>query len=322
MQPPPKPWHLVAQQAMALVLQHAGALGSTACHEQLASLFPELPRDGIQAVLSFMLETGVLAEQDGQTGFGQRGEKLYGRQNFLDLLSSFASPIQFQVMHGGSDLGVVDPLSLKTGADGPCILLLGGRSWHVTSVDWPKRVAWVEPTRKQGKARWMGSSRSLGYTLCQAIRHVLCGALPDVSLSKRANTRLEEIRANLPEMSVDRITVERLDDGRFRWWTFAGGRANATLAGMLRTEWRSIRADDFYLEAQGEFNLNRVREVVAVADPAKWVGSLAKAGALNVKFIESLPESAIYDMTLGRVLDAQTARKVAEGLGGGMAACM
>lgn len=314
-QPPPEPWHLVAQQAMALVLQNAGTLGLKACHEQLAGLFPELPRDGIQAVLSFMLETGVLAEQDGQTGFGQRGEKLYGRQNFLDLLSSFASPIQFQVMHGGIDLGVVDPLSLKTGADGPCILLLGGRSWHVTGVDWPKRVAWVEPTREQGKARWMGSSRSLGYTLCQAVRHVLCGALPDVTLSKRADTRLEEIRADLPEMGVDRITIEQLGDGRFRWWTFAGGRANATLAGMLRTEWRSIRADDFYLEAQGELNLNRVRELVAVADPSKWVGSLAKSGVLNVKFMESLPEFAIYDMTLGRVLDAQTARKVAEGLG-------
>lgn len=314
-QPPPEPWHLVAQQAMALVLQHAGTLGLKTCHEQLAGLFPELPRDGVQTVLAFMLETDVLAEQDGQTGFGQRGEKLYGRQNFLDLLSSFASPIQFQVMHGGIDLGVVDPLSLKTGADGPCILLLGGRSWHVTSVDWPKRVAWVEPTREQGKARWMGSSRSLGYALCQAVRRVLCGALPDVTLSKRADTRLEEIRANLPEMSVDRITVEQLDDGRFRWWTFAGGRANATLAGMLRTEWRSIRADDFYLEAQGELNLNRVRELVAVADPSKWVGSLAKSGALNVKFMESLPEFAIYDMTLGRVLDAQTAREVAEGLG-------
>lgn len=314
-QPPPEPWHLVAQQAMALALQHAGTLGLKACHEQLAGLFPELPRDCIQAVLSFMLETDILAEQDGQTGFGQRGEKLYGRQNFLDLLSSFASPIQFQVMHGGIDLGVVDPLSLKTGADGPCILLLGGRSWHVTGVDWPKRVAWVEPTREQGKARWMGSSRSLGYTLCQAVRHVLCGALPDVTLSKRADTRLEEIRADLPEMSVDRITIEQLGDGRFRWWTFAGGRANATLAGMLRTEWRSIRADDFYLEAQGELNMNRVRELVAVADPSKWAGSLAKSGALNVKFMESLPEFAIYDMTLGRVLDAQTAREVAEGLG-------
>lgn len=314
-QPPPEPWHLVAQQAMALALQHAGTLGLKACHEQLAGLFPELPRDRIQAVLSFMLETDILAQQDGQTGFGQRGEKLYGRQNFLDLLSSFASPIQFQVMHGGIDLGVVDPLSLKTGADGPCILLLGGRSWHVTGVDWPKRVAWVEPTREQGKARWMGSSRSLGYTLCQAVRHVLCGALPDVTLSKRADTRLEDIRADLPEMSADRITIEQLGDGRFRWWTFAGGRANATLAGMLRTEWRSIRADDFYLEGQGELNLNRVRELVAVADSSKWVGSLAKSGALNVKFMESLPEFAIYDMNLGRVLDAQTARKVAEGLG-------
>jgi ATP-dependent Lhr-like helicase len=312
-EPPPEPWHLVAQQAMALVLQHAGGLELKACREQLAELFPELRQEGIQDVLSFMLETGILAEQDGLAGFGQRGEKLYGRQNFLDLLSSFASPIQFQVMHGGIDLGVVDPLSLQTGDGQPCILLLGGRSWHVTSVDWPKRVAWVEPTREQGKARWMGTSRSLGYALCQAVRRILCGTSPEAVLSKRAHTRLEEVRSELPEIGLDGTIVEQMEGGRFRWWTFAGGRANATLAGFLRTELRSIRTNDFYLEAQGTLDLKRAGQVVSVADPSKWVGSLAKSGALNVKFIESLPVFAVTAMTAERVLDAKTAKLVVGG---------
>ena len=309
-QPPPEPWHLVAQQAMALVLQHAGRLELKVCQEQLVELFPELPSVGIQNVLSFMLETGILAEQDGLAGFGQRGEKLYGRQNFLDLLSSFASPIQFQVLHGGIDLGVVDPLSLHAGDGEPCILLLGGRSWHVTSVDWPKRVVWVEPSREKGKARWIGTSRSLSYSLCQAVKRILCDTSPEASLSKRAHAQLEEIHTDLPEMDLGHTTIEHIKNGRFRWWTFAGGRANATLAGFLRAEMRSIRTNDFYLEAQGVFDLRHVSKVVSVADSSEWIGSLVKSGALNVKFIEALPMSAVTAMTLGRVLDAQTARQV------------
>lgn len=311
-QPPPEPWHLVAQQAMALVLQHAGRLELKVCKEQLAALFPELPAAGIQELISFMLSVDILGEQDGQLGFGKRGEKLYGRQHFLDLLSSFASPVQIQVRYGAADLGVVDPMSLRSADGTPYNLLLGGRSWHVVNVDWSKRIAWVEPSREQGKARWLGTSRSLGFALCQGIKGTLCDDRPAVTLSKRAHACMQELRTELPEFSLDTTTVEHLADGRFRWWTFAGSRANATLAEMLHTTSRGVRATDFYLDTSGQVEWQQIGQQTTGTDLTHIVGRIAKSEQLNVKFIDSLPEFAITAMTIARELDARTAKIVVE----------
>lgn len=311
-QPPPEPWHLVAQQTMALVLQNAGGVEERACQEQLAELFPELPAEGIREVLLFMQTTGILTKNDALIGFGQRGETLYGRQHFLDLLSSFASPIQVQVRYGAVDLGVVDPSSLRTGEGIPCILLLGGRSWHVTSVDWSKRIAWVEPSREQGKARWVGTSRSLGYELCQGIKSILCDVRPDVTLSKRAEACLQELRAELPEFGLETTTVEHLADGHLRWWTFAGARANATLVEMLHTTLHGVRVTDFYLDAPGLIEWQQISQQITGADLTQCVRRIAKSGQINVKFIDSLPEFAMTAMTIARELDPRTARMVVE----------
>ena len=127
--------------------------------------------------------------------FGPRGEKEFGQRNFLELLLVFTSPVQVQVRYGNSEIGTVDPLSLRRDDDRPVILQLGGRGWHVNSVlDRARRVAWVEPTVSQGRTRWVGSPRSLGFPLCRAVRGILADVDPGVTLSRRASTRLAEIR--------------------------------------------------------------------------------------------------------------------------------
>jgi ATP-dependent Lhr-like helicase len=314
-QPPPEPWHLVAQQAMALVLQEAGRLESGVCCARLAGAFPELSRRGIQGLLGFLLASDILAEQDGLLGFGRRGERLYGRRHFLDLLSSFASPIHVQVRHGAIELGTVDPLSLQGGDGAPCILLLGGRSWRVANVDWSKRLAWVEPSGEQGRARWVASSRALGHGLCQGVKRMLCNDRAGLPLSKRARAQLQGLDAELPQLDPERSTLEHLGGGAFRWWTFAGGRANATLAGLLRAGFRSLRATDFYLEGQGSFDWERVRTLADSADPTLLARRVAKSAPPAVKFLAALPGPAVAAMTVARVLDVATARAmVAQGV--------
>ena len=313
--PPPEPWHLVAQQAMALVLQEAGRLEFGGCRARLAGAFPELSQSGIQGLLGFMLESDILVEQDGLLGFGQRGERLYGRRHFLDLLSSFASPIQVQVRHGAIELGTVDPLSLQGGDGAPCILLLGGRSWRVANVDWSKRLAWVEPSGEQGRARWVASSRALGSGLCQGVKRMLCNDRADLPLSKRAQAQLQGLDAELPQLDPDRSTLQHLGGGAFRWWTFGGGRANATLVGLVRIGFRNLRATDFYVEGQGTFDWQRVRSLADAADPALLARQVAKSAPPAVKFLAALPEPAVMAMTVARVLDVATARAmVAQGV--------
>jgi hypothetical protein len=55
-------------------------------------------------------------------------------------------------------------------------------------------------------------------------------------------------------------TVERLEAGRSRWWTFAGVRANWLLANAVRQRGSSVRIDDFYIEMKGAIAVAAMRD--------------------------------------------------------------
>jgi ATP-dependent Lhr-like helicase len=73
-------------------------------------------------LLQHMIREEILWEDAGILWFGPRGEKEFGRRNFLELLSVFCSPLQIQVRYGNTDIGNVDPLSLRREDDQPTIL--------------------------------------------------------------------------------------------------------------------------------------------------------------------------------------------------------
>jgi ATP-dependent Lhr-like helicase len=75
--------------------------------------------------------------------------------------------------HGATELGYVDPMAVQQQKDGPTVLCSAVASWKVTGVDWSKRTVSVEPTDEKGKSRWLGTSRWLGFEVCQAMRRVL-----------------------------------------------------------------------------------------------------------------------------------------------------
>jgi len=129
------------------------------------------------------------------------------------------------------------------------VLLLGGRSWKVTSVDWSKRTVAVEPTDDKGKSRWLGTSRWLGFEVCRAIRRVLLReGDAELGLSRRGTLQLEEVRELItaPERQGS-LLIEHLPSGRVRWWTFAGGAVNSALALRLG-DICSTRVDDLWVE--------------------------------------------------------------------------
>lgn len=94
--------------------------------------------------------------------------------------------------------------------EGLRLLLLAGRSWKVTWIDWTRRRCFIEPAERGGKARWMVPSISgASYALARAVREeYLLGVHPAGTVITR-------------------------DGDDVRWWTWAGYRANATLAARL-----------------------------------------------------------------------------------------
>ena len=234
--PPPEPFHIFAQQIMALALQE-GRIGRATWRDWLGEMpaFGAMARGHLDEIVEFMLTRGVLYEDDGMLSLGVEGERVFGRRHFMELMSVFTSAPLFSVQHGRSELGLVHPLSFQVRRTGPVVLLLAGRNWEVSHVDWDRRVAYVKATSEKGRSRWIGPGIHLGFDLCRAIRRVLDDGTIDIELSRRARSKLVEIRQDFSWVDTTATTIVRDTAGASRWWTFAGLRANTMLGELIGT---------------------------------------------------------------------------------------
>ena len=248
---PPEPRHIVAQQLLALCLQKH-KVGSRLWADQWGGLAPfDL---SAAPIVTYLIEKGFV-EQDGEFLFiGPAAEAQFGRRHFMEMTAVFTAPPQFTVLSGRQEIGRADPMLLTEKIDGPRVLLLGGRNWKVTWIDWKRRRCFVEPSELHGKARWFNTACSgADFALTRACRDVLLGADPPVRLTKRAVRILAEARdANIDAVHPGGTVITRKGDD-IRWWTWAGFRANATLASTLsgladekqrfEDEWVRLRSD-------------------------------------------------------------------------------
>ncbi len=107
----------------------------------------------------------------------------------MHLTAVFTAPPQFTVLQGRSEIGRTDPSLLTERVNGPRRLLLGGRSWLVTYIDWRRKRCFVEPVDGGGKAKWSSAGFGPGasFEVSRAVREVLLGVDPPVKLTQRAS---------------------------------------------------------------------------------------------------------------------------------------
>jgi len=246
--PPSEPWHIVAQQAMALSLER-GDLATREMVQVLQGSFPELPPADIEALVEYMVAQQFLERTEGVLRVGPETERRYSRGHYRELLASFSGSQLLTGRHGTSEVGYIDP-TILTGERDERLLLLAGRSWRVTDVDWSKRIVWLEPAAGGGKARWIGGSRSLSRDVCQGIRSVLAnGASPAITLSRRALAALQVMIEEIPASSGTHFVMSRLENAPIQTWTFGGTRANRTLAQLASIGSEKVRFDALSVQA-------------------------------------------------------------------------
>jgi ATP-dependent Lhr-like helicase len=194
-------------------------------------------------------------------------------------------------------------MAVQQQKDGPTVLLLGGRSWKVTSVDWSKRTVAVEPTDDKGKSRWLGTSRWLGFEVCQAMRRVLLReGDAELGLSKRGTAQLDEVRELItaPERQGS-LLLEHLPSGRLRWWTFAGGAVNSALTLRLG-DMGSTRLDDLWVETGPGVSVPSL--IGAEVNPASMEAFAADlAERTELKFAACLRRQDLISVVVSRSLD-------------------
>jgi ATP-dependent Lhr-like helicase len=238
----------VAQQAIVLSLER-GELPTRELVLLLQGSFPELQVADIEALVEHLLGQHFLDRTDGVVQAGPQTERSYARGHYRDLLASFSGSQLLTGRHGAAEVGFIDPTVL-TGERDERLLLLAGRSWRATAVDWSKRIVWLEPAAGGGKARWMGGARSLGRGVCQGIRSVLAnGASPTINLSRRAQAALQTLSDEIPMSSVTQFVMSRSDAAPLQTWTFAGTRANRTFARQASIGRAKVRFDALSVQA-------------------------------------------------------------------------
>ncbi len=312
-QPPPLPLHIFAQQIMALALQEGG-LARDRWPSWLAKVpgFAAMPREELESLIDFMISSQILSSDNGLLWLGEKGEKDYGRRHFMELLSCFTSPPLFRVLHGQREIGLVDQISFVVRQESTPVILLAGRNWQVTHLDWEARTAFVVPSKLRGRSQWMGSGPPLTYELCQAIRRVIVGDGAASQWSRRACEGIETLRTEMPSCRPGQTTVVSAAPGSSAWWTFGGLRANATLAEAFHSECVKATADNLLLVVHVGIDtlqaglLNRVR--AAAAD--LWPASLVEGALDNLKFSECLPKDAAERVLRARLSDGEAARRI------------
>jgi ATP-dependent Lhr-like helicase len=313
-EPPPLPYHVLAQQLLALSLQESG-IGKRTWVEWVPGLLSGSGISGgeVDALVCYMLSEGVLFEDGGVLGIGTQGEGRYGLKNFLELFSIFTSRPLFTVLHGRTEIGQVHPLTFQARDGGPATLALGGRQWSVKHVDWARRQAFVEPTELRGRSRWLGAGQPLSFALCQAVRSVLADQRPAQHLSRRATLRLEELREDYAWVSDGKTSLVT-DQSSSRWWTFGGSLVNACFMNTATKTGYRLRCDDFSVQIEPSHGAReQIRQILeSVLGRAVTLPSgLMDRTAERTKFIDCVPPPLRYHMISAREMPLGDCEKIA-----------
>lgn len=305
---PPMPRHLVAQQILAVALQEH-RIGDRLWPEQWNGL-PPFDRSG-EPIVRHLVAEGFLDDDGGMLFIGPEAEKRFGHRHFMDLTASFTAPPQFTVLSGRAEIGRTDPSVLTEDRPGPRRLLLAGRTWQVTYIDWKRRRCFVEPAEGGGIAKWTASGiAGLSFTLTRAMRDVLLGADPPIALTRRASTRLERMRAeDAPESVHPAGPVINRAGTDVRWWTWAGYRANATLTATLSSVTdQAQRPTDLYVRLREDLTQDRWK--AARAEAPLVLPDVDPRAVRGLKFSTALPEHLAVATVAARLADLDAAERV------------
>jgi ATP-dependent helicase Lhr and Lhr-like helicase len=302
---PPLPYHIVAQQALALCLERCG-LGRQELSGRLR-LLPaarEMNESTLDALLQHLVTNGLLATDCVRYFMGEEGEATFGRRNFLELVSVFASAPVLSVTDGRHELGMVDQhLFLAPEPAEGRILSLAGRSWWVERVDWRGKRVYVKPTEQLGKTVWFGAATGVSLAMSRTVRTVLTSEDMPAYWSQRTIDRMQELRTRFAFLKPDRTTLAEYHDQRISWFTFAGEAINLALREILKRHGIAVdRIDDYAIHFSTGFNRETFAAYIRNLDATAAIQSLESSEEAEraLKFAQCVPPGLLREEIVAR----------------------
>jgi ATP-dependent Lhr-like helicase len=262
--PPAEPYHIISQQLMAIALQQNG-IGRQDWFSWISGVrgLSELPPETRERLVAWMIETGILSHNDGLLWLGDKGEQKYGHRNFMELFTVFMSPPLFLVLNGRHEIGQVDETALMFKQEGSRVLSLGGNAWKVNYIDWQRKRVFVEPTDEVARTRWAGSGIGLSFDLCQTMQSILCRGEVSSHWSNRCQSEIERLRGEFAWLKPSGTTLNVEPDVGCVWWTFAGAKANSTIAYYLAQKFdENVSSDGFSIKMPEGVELEPIEQAI------------------------------------------------------------
>ncbi len=270
-------WPVLIHQLLTMALAGGGITTEDAWdHLSRVPDFRGISREEFDRLIRWMLSDGGLRMASGQLVLGPKAEKRFGRKNFMELFAVFTSPTSYTVVTtAGQPLGSLNQEFVDRLVDGVSSFLLGGRGWVVMRIQHDDRRVFVEPAPRGKQPSWGGYiPQFLGMEVCQKMRDILLSFEAFPYLDEQAAAVLAEKRESIqPLFQSGRAGIEARD-GELRWWTFAGGKINATLRYGLEAvggDWK-ITTDNLLVKAKGEgITPERFQDAIQrLATPEVW----------------------------------------------------
>ncbi len=250
-------WPVLVHQLLALALGQDGVPVEDAwAHLSSVPDLSGIHRAEFDRLLSWMLRDRSLVDVGGRLVLGPKAERRFGRRNFMELFAVFSSPQSYAVQtRAGAPLGTLTQGFVDRLVDGVSCFLLGGRAWVVHHVDHSDRTIKVDRAPRGKQPTWGGYlPQFLGFDVCQAALDVLAGDQDYPYLHDTARDVLRQRRDAFDGLLAPRTGGIEVDEDELRWWTFAGGRINATLRYALEAvggDWKVI-PDNYLLKVRGD----------------------------------------------------------------------
>jgi ATP-dependent Lhr-like helicase len=307
--PPPEPGHIVAQQLLAVCLQKH-SVGRRTWQQEWNGLPPF--DASAEPIMTYLADKGFV-DQDGELVFiGPAAELAFGRWHFMGMTAAFTAPPQFTVIAGRDEIGRTDPTLLTEKVNGPRVILLAGRSWKVNWIDWKRQRCFVEPVDGGGKALWLATGTGgASFAMTRSVREVLLGTDPAVDLTDRARHVLDKLRDTERGTVHPSGTVIERRHTDIRWWTWAGFRANATLAATLSdlTDGEQ-RITDSYVRMRSDLTREMWQAGTTDVTQRLCLPDVDRDALTGLKFSEALPERLALATAAARLADLGAAEQV------------
>jgi ATP-dependent Lhr-like helicase len=326
-------WPVLIHQLLAMSLASDGITTQDAwTHLSRVPDFRDIHRGEFERLVSWMLRDGALRLASGRLLIGPKAERRFGRKHFMELFAVFSSPQTYTVQTAvGQPLGSLTQTFVDRLVDGVSSFLLGGRAWVVIRVQHDDRRVVVEPAPRGRQPTWGGFlPQFLGPEVCQRILRTLLEDQVFAFLDPSAAAVLAGHRDAMRTVLRSEYGGIEFASGEVRWWTFAGGRINATIRYALEAVCRNwqVIPDNFLIKVRGEAlnkqrfaeALGRLREVEIWEDDQLWARVATSLPSYRLsKFQPLMPPWVEREVVASYLLDVAGAWRWLSGGDAGLA---